>query len=445
MLNLIIEMEEKLKSQLKAFLLQARNDSNYQIKNFESNNQNIRYTLTDNKGNPIMLSDKGIAALNKMIEILDQSSIQQKFSKKTIKRILESKILILVLSPSQGIDKLAKNIVDDMVRYLENVQLNSWEVIILISNMDLKLPELKIGNVTFEYCKNDYFNHFIEHMKVVPPPNEESRKFISEVPRDYENKLIARCTVLATDKEHAQEKAHKEFSLAINVLRFYSIGIMKNNPRFYRMFIGQTGLIFRGQTYTFCSNIDNDDESKSIYNNEIQSTGYLYQFIITQEELDLMNKLKLEVINQIIRKEESQRTELEQRLIKSIAIYGNAMHESNPSTAFMEFIITLEVLLLNPRESKTTLAERIALLLKDDTKERLKISTQFQELYDLRSNYVHAGDDEILDYHISQVSYIGFFALMEILSLISRYIIFGDLIELFERNKYSGPKLNSII
>jgi hypothetical protein len=33
--------EEKLESQLKAFLLQARNDSNYQIKDFETNNQNI--------------------------------------------------------------------------------------------------------------------------------------------------------------------------------------------------------------------------------------------------------------------------------------------------------------------------------------------------------------------------------------------------------------------
>jgi hypothetical protein len=437
--------EEKLESQLKAFLLQARNDSNYQIKNFETNNQNIRYTLTDNMGNPVMLGDKGVAALNKMIEILlDESSIRQKFSERTIKRILESNILTLIMSPSKGIDKLTKSIVSDMVTHLKDAQLSNREVIIPIANMDLKILNLQIGNVVFEYCKNDYFDHWKEHTRVVPPPNEDARKIVSEVPLTYENKLIARCVVLATNKEHALEKAYKEILIAINILRFYSIGIMKNNPRFYRMLIGQTGNVFSGKTYTFCSNVHPTDESKSEYNNEIQTTGYLYPFIITQEEVDLMNKLKLQEITQIVIKEESQKTELEKRVIKSINIFGNAMHELDHSIAFMEFIISLEVLLLNPRESKTILAERIALLLKDDSKERLRVSTLFQQLYDLRSNYVHAGDNGVLDYHISQVSYIGFFVLMEMLSLISRYTLFGDIIELFESNKYSGPKLNTI-
>lgn len=434
---------DKLETKLKAFLLKARNDANYQLSNFDANKQNIHYTLMD-ENLTIVLSYQGIRSLNTVIDLLYENyNIKSNFSKKRVKKIVESYLVKLVYSPSKGIDKVTASKVQEMISYFENVRFSNWESIIPIKNLKLDLPDLTIGGVKFEYCNDSYFTGFREHFKVVPPPTEEVRQKLLEIPTHFNNQVIAKCSVFVTDKEQAFERSHIDISLALNVLKFYSLGIMKNNPRFYRMHIEKEGHNFSGHTPIFCSYRDQSDESNSIYDFTIQRTGFLYPFHISKGEFELMNRLHLSDMNQILTKKIELRTELEDRLIKAISLFGDSIYESNTSIAFVGIIISLEVLLLNPRESKGALAERIALLLKQDYQERSEIAQDIERLYNLRSNFVHSGDNQISELDVTQIAYITFFVIIEMFNWITKCPNWGDMIDIFERNKFSGPKLRS--
>jgi hypothetical protein len=384
-------MKDESKNKLLAFFLKARNDAIYQLNHF-TDGKEIRYEFTY-KSKIIMLGLKGIQSLDIITETLnDNEIIGKRFSSKSLRREVQGALGEIIISQPKRIKESTKEIMDNMLKKLEDATFFNWSIAIPIVNLELKIPSIQIGKVTIKICDDEMFEPFKQVLELNRPPTEVMDESLSWT-RKFIGKPIAICVVSAADKEHAFESANIEIERVINILRFYSRGTMKNDAITYRMFIGRVGYAYTDQFMAFCS-LENTSGQRSgdSFNFDFQHTGYLYPYVLDSETLDRMKNHHFSKLRDILEKADNIRKELERRVLNGIDLCGSAMNESNQTIAFIEFIVSLESSLMDKWEpQKGLLAERIALMIKEHHQERLEIFNEMERLYQLRSNFVHSG------------------------------------------------------
>ncbi len=94
---------------------------------------------------------------------------------------------------------------------------------------------------------------------------------------------------------------------------------------------------------------------------------------------------------------EKNRSKLHTQILLAIRWIGAGIHEDVKSDKILKFTTALECLLIpgnnqNNKSKSESLAERCAFLLNDTPSERYKIYREIKELYNIRSNIVHEGD-----------------------------------------------------
>lgn len=108
------------------------------------------------------------------------------------------------------------------------------------------------------------------------------------------------------------------------------------------------------------------------------------------------------------------------------------MHNLDVRSSFLNFITSLELLLTNKWEpQKGLIVERLALAIGKTVEERKEIFEDFERLYDIRSELLHQGKDEVSDIDLSLLSYIVFQAIVVLIPLTKNIIYFNDLIDKF--------------
>jgi hypothetical protein len=143
----------------------------------------------------------------------------------------------------------------------------------------------------------------------------------------------------------------------------------------------------------------------------------------------------------ILQKNEEDRTEFESRILQAIDFFGDGMNVYfDQTSAFIKFIISLELCLTDKWEpQKGLLAERVAIMIREDQQERLEVFEDINRLYQIRSDYVHSGSDQITTSDFSLISYITFGVLIELISWTEKVKTLGELIALFNETKFRCP------
>jgi hypothetical protein len=98
------------------------------------------------------------------------------------------------------------------------------------------------------------------------------------------------------------------------------------------------------------------------------------------------------------------------------------MNEYSYRNRFLNFIISLETLLLVEKEGGTTLAQRTARILGPNSEARQQVEDRISYLYDIRSKIVHKGkDDEVTLQNIRLLSSTVFEIILKLINYSSKF------------------------
>src|SRR5215207_4142029 len=436
-------MNEENRSKVTSFFHKAIRDACYQIEHYQVGNE-VKYEFTF-RDHMIIMGVRGVQALARVNELLASDDIiGQRFSQNTLKREVQS-VLAEIIIEGSNVERIEQKL-DVTIAKLENNSFSSWTAIIPIVNLDLKIPSTQIGQVSIKICTEDTFNDFKRIIRKNKDIGDDVKRDMTSWPeRFYIGQVVAECQVQAVDSEHAYDVANDMIEHALNILRFYSRGTMHNDAYNYRMFIGKIGYIYRSQFRAYRWQNDSGQELAP-FKCDFKNTGYFYPYVLDFEVLERINNLHFAKINDILRNQEDSRENFEKLLLRAMDLFGSAMNDSVETSSFLKFIISLEITLVDSHEpEKGLMAERGAIILADEYKARNEIFEEIERLYNLRSEFVHKGINNISDPEISMVSYIAFGVIIRLLPWIGRVRTLSELIDSLNTIKFSGPPFSEKI
>ncbi len=237
----------------------------------------------------------------------------------------------------------------------------------------------------------------------------QSKRYLYQKEK-FENHSIAIVEINKDNDKQAQEEAEKTIDHSLNVLRFYLSYLSEHDPIFYSMFMGREGTTFTGLTAALAFRSDGTSYFSS------KRIGHIFGFEVNKNVMHQIRKSYFDKLNKLLLKHEETLSPFEKSLLTSIDFYGYAMNEYNLRNKFISFMISLESLLLDQRENKGMLAERVALIIENDAAQREEVAKLVRDMYDIRSDIVHEGKDEVTEADIRHVSQIVFHVILTLLS-----------------------------
>jgi hypothetical protein len=434
-------MDEKALQGIIGSLLTARNDAKKQTATFNPNLKST-FQVVALPGGTFVLGSEGISCADHAVELIASDAVLgERFSRAFVSDKINRLILTLLGVSDQDLQANTEKDVRLLVKELETTPVLQWTTMLPIANLVLKIPPLQIGRVTLtligKALMDSTFSAFSEINETTISPQEvkdQGAKAMSELLQNrYLNKAVATVTVDAADQNSGVQHGEKEIEHSLNALRFYGRAVMKNDARLYRMFIGPEGTIFTGSYTTICF------IAKQQFALPSRRTGYSYPYEINPETLDLMKKLWLSDLSKILAKHERERTSFEKLLVTAVDLFGIAMDQPNPREAYLNFVTSLESLLLKEKEPRGLLAERVAIIVGETFDARQRLFNYMEHIYDFRSKIVHSGLADVTEDDLGLVSMIAFHAILRLVSASSKINDIGKLVLACSKSKFSGP------
>jgi hypothetical protein len=208
--------------------------------------------------------------------------------------------------------------------------------------------------------------------------------------------------------------------------------MMPVDPIFHNMFMAMEGLAYTGLTVAL--GVKPDGSAHTQY----ARTGYIRPYEITGEIMHKIEGLHLDKLNKILMKPEERRRTFEKNILTSIDFYGSGMNEYSYRNRFVNFIISLETLLLVEREAREALAKRTARILGPNSVTRQRVEKRINKLYKIRSKFVHEGKDKVTLQDIRSISGTSFEIIVKLIDYSSK---FNDKHKL--REEVNKPKYNT--
>jgi Apea-like HEPN len=343
-------------------------------------------------------SVEGVDHYNELAKIiLGTEDWQKKFSEKYILNTA-NKILSKLLCEN-NLDKLS-----DCIEKLEEdcSNFSSRQVVYLpVTGICLDSnEEIKIGNVTFIQPSQDIFDGIITQAQPIIYSTRSSKEtqdfLIEELRQDLpvhfsrkNRKLLAKTSFIA-EPIRAKERAEEEVRRSLEVLRiFIPLETILSKPE-AKIQIGLEGEIISGSRYSISL-------AENIITPSHNSTGGRKPFILSSENLDIMNNNGFLIFSELLLKENL--NTYEKKLLRAVHWFSSSRMQLEKENALLNLITSIEVL-LTPGENNpigTAIAEGLALLLSNKFEDRIKIKNRFKTLYQDRSGVSHGGKKNILD------------------------------------------------
>lgn len=379
------------------------------------------------------------------------------FSRKFLQGKLSQIIPVVLPSTDQELLGNVTNRVKSLILSLEKTSVLKWTIMIPIVNLTLKIPPLTIGKVIFTAFNESAEASVLSTFKEIndagtspEPVKKEGAKLIAEtIHTKYFGRTVASIRVEAADSDNAVEKAEAEVEHALNVLRFYSRAALSRDARRSRIFIGADGTVFNGNFTSLCF------RQSEQFNLPFRQTGYFFPYELDEKVLASMQTLSLPELSRFLGKraalklqrestfegfnKNNYRTAFEDLLITAVDFYGIAMNQLTARDAFLQFVISLEAVLLKPSEPRGLLAERVALIATDNYKARRDLFEEMETIYTVRSQIVHRGFTDVTEEDLWPLSAIAFHVIYLLLSMSAKINDVGKLVDACEKAKFSGP------
>ena len=236
---------------------------------------------------------------------------------------------------------------------------------------------------------------------------------------------IAKVEVSAADYEKALELSDFLVDEALDIIRFYF-----RNTNF-----GMRGTLSPLQTYATICNKKTRNMCAPMRNENIKLPIKIKLNWIE----DLRNNYGLTNIDNILKKEVSNRTNIEENLVISIKHFSQALKYREDSEKIIRLFTGLETLLLDMNEQKKyNLAKRLSSINYSDESKRKKVYTLVVNLYEKRSKLVHNGVSDYKENDFRLLLKESYLCIVNVAKRIDKYQNFSDWKCLFETAKSSG-------
>ena len=341
-------------------------------------------------GPSFYIVDDGYDAMNHFYEEINQDAIVRT---KVGRKAVEEAIVALVRKHENG-DKPKQNALEVESRSLLatlHALVEERQATVPIENLVLSgMDELMVGKVMFR-SRSKTMPLLQEKLSEALSNKSEADRvstkhlFESTIFPHYNSTPTCAEVTLDAEQSRVAELVDSEVDASLNLLRCYTHLLF---PRDSRAFIGLKGAVSEStRPYV--------DFTKDAFHVHLQKVGMFFPYEVTPDVLqNLVQYCAFNELSGVLKKQETDRTELERVIVTAIRWLGRSITASDVPEQVLSLAIALERLMIpdNDRSAKAeSLAQRLAFLVGEDTDGRMSIFDQGKKLYRLRSDVVHDG------------------------------------------------------
>lgn len=309
-------------------------------------------------------------------------------------------------------------------------EIKTRKVSIPILYLEIKKP-FNIGNVTFEFYKEDFFDKYAKHAqktKGCKISDENPQNFVNEIKKRYQGIAFASIQICA-ETHKCIEIAKEEVKKALMVLRFFSL------PSFFPEIPSYFGIMGKASLPTSYFFIFENEFPKIIKQVDEKRE---FRHILGTKELKYVKDLGIDHASKLISK--TNLSELEEILLKSIFLFDKSVVSKEFQDKLVFTLVSIETLLLKTvlGSIRKTIELRLASLVKcKATKE--EISNLIKLAYKYRGAYLHHGKRWINFELLKNLQNIVWSAIQTVLTTMKQYSTQDELIEFLD-SQMEGEK-----
>ncbi len=338
--------------------------------------------------------------------LLEEDGWVEKFSEKFLGNKINDLIIKMVQEDKGSL--MAANYLDEMIHELDSF---SIEQVLYIPLFGIEKPrdKIDIGNVTVNWVDATKASGLIE--KVSTDTHE-----IDRINKHIKEHVCAEFHCVA-EPFRALERAEEETRRAVDLIRYAILALYSRGAR---VAVGLHGEFCYSYRY-----VPIDPIGKKSFASEGKITGPLYDFEFSAENIEKMNRIGINKLSDMLRKDEL--SDFEDKLLSSIHWFANSQVRTENEDRLLNLITCLEIFFTPPQSDKDPItqnvAEGAALLIGKNVEEKKAIIEDIRKLYSLRSSLSHHGKGIVLDLDVRNLTQINL-AVLE--TLINKSDEFND-------------------
>jgi hypothetical protein len=324
--------------------------------------------------------------------------------------------------------KYRKEIDDNLASFLlakviEAVALRT--ILIPIANLCLE-ADLPFGPVDFKVLSAELVTSWYESYRSRCEPEDiaDFERWFDRLRKDTQG-LAAVSLTIEADEDYALEQCLEKAEQAVALLRIIHPANTSPHTALYVRPLGSENI-------------------ESYYAYRYEEGGFQGQKAQARWPFPSFWEIPRDVLDQgVIRNLVSlfaaeERTDFQRRLFEALLIYSRNNIAKEPSEKLIFCLVAIETMLLkNPSEPiQDNIAERMAYLLGDSSRERLEIETLVKRIYEIRSRFVHHGqrltDMVTLAAFMEKVWVLFFHFILNMTTVETK----DEMIEILRRRKY---------
>lgn len=329
-------------------------------------------------------------------------------------------------------DRVSKELLVDLIfkwvaaKYLEKADVPMTEYVLAecekeMREVEIWIPvamlsiqsDITIGRVTLKTVTKEMLDPWFSAVAANAAPHNTAAQIEQRLSewRDEMQGFAAATIKLFAEPHRASEIAFEEADRAVSLLRFFSPASHIPEVISYCTLRGKEHL--EGTKKLTVQNgmiVGYSDQS-------IDRSSPLW--VLDDEYISDVEGSGLRILSDLLNKEKL--TEYQEALLNSVLLYSKAALAKDPSDKLIATLVALESFLLKDGSEpiQQNLAERIALLFKVSSAERIEKKRQVIKAYGLRSSFIHHGHSIAIDEmdalrEFMMTAWLGFTVLIEV-------------------------------
>lgn len=327
---------------------------------------------------------------DKLIRKLGKLKWSRLRAEEYVSSLLDRTIILYIRDQHNGVE-----LVREMVEKI-NAEPPRFKTYIPLFGVELRVPELKIGNIrlmTVDDVLHDELMELTEKIIARSKNPKEQHSVMRSIAEEgigtLMNRVCAEITVQG-DPAAAEELAESACLPVIDYLQLLC-GVYVHTDRKIR--IGYGDLVSPGFRAVVMVS-----ETGDHVNFEHKRVGPAGAFVINEHVIAKAHETGLDGLAEILSKSEDSRSDVEALLIQAMHWFANGESQLTSHNKLLSYVTCLDMFFSDPRTDVTrSVAEGVAFLMADDFATRSRIYDFVKRMYELRSAASHRGERPPID------------------------------------------------
>jgi len=382
------------------------------------------------------ITDDSVDKFDEIIkEILKQNKNLEKFSEKYIEGKVEG--LIANILQNEISESTTKKKYDEILDELKLYD-SEYRVLVPLTGIEVSEDKFSCGKINLLKGSPETISNIVLDIKNIialsKHTEEEKENIVNQIREQILsclNKVTFSEYIVKAEPIRAKERAIEETRRVIDVFRYSIPALYPDSHKIHVAIFGESCRIARSIPI-----ISTDVKDFTI---QTDFVGQLYNYKLDDNTINVLKKIGVINIFNILKKDMSSMTDFELTLLNTIHWFSNHLIQAELENKLLSLITSLESL-LTPKDCNpigTALAEGVAIILGNTVEKRKKIKIRFKQLYNIRSGVSHGGRKSVLESDIRELRYIIGLVINFQIRQINNFNTQKDLLDWIEDKKLS--------